>query len=161
MLPSCCLGIVQTALVTLLSWRPGSPVGLLHTRRSLCTSGVPQTCPATASSQSNWCSQVLMYHLPFEKFEVSKGYYIFLNLKIKTKQKAETFPQKTNDSKWLQMIERHIFCRGRSEMKCFQGPLLKSIERQLTSPLLASTIGGSYGAVWTHLTAVCTDVSSR
>lgn len=61
-----------------------------------------QPIPTTASSPSNWCSQVL----PIGNSEDTKGYYVLLSLKIKPKQKARTSPQNSNDCKWLQMIER-------------------------------------------------------
>lgn len=51
-------------------------------------------------------SRVLLCSLPIRNAEVSKVHYVFLSLKkeIELWQKGDTFCQKTNDSKWLQIV---------------------------------------------------------
>lgn len=131
MLPSCCLGIVQTALVALLFWRPGSLVGLLHSKHSSHTSGDVVWSYSLAWLPPQLSQTVIpkMCSLPIENFEVGKDYYIFFQIVM-----VESRYFLLKDSYWLEM-EDLFFCRGKKWEEMFSSSFLKPERKLAHKPL--------------------------
>lgn len=155
MLPSCCLGIVRTAWVLLFSW------GLRHTRRSSPTLGDVAWSHSPAQLQP----QVNRTALP-------KHCYAIRSLKIFRSVKATTLLKPQNKSycgrKHTYSAERQmilsgfrwfkdVFSKRKKWDEMFSSTFVE-LKRKAADMLFAC---GSYCVIWSHSTAVYTDVSSR